>query len=115
MLRTALAGTLGLTAFVKAAETPSISSFDIIENALEGASLVSLAITAPKRDRKLSLKFLPKFFQFDVFLTRYFFTLEEDKIQEFKSTTVPCQYWWDNKWYDLTSFNEAQGFYTSTP
>ena len=42
--------------------------------------------------------------------------LEDDKIQEFKSTTVPCQYWWDNKWYDLTSFDDpAQGFYSSTP
>ena len=53
MLRTVLASTLGFTAFVKAVETPSISSFDIIENALEGASLLSLAVTAPKRDRKL--------------------------------------------------------------
>ena len=53
MLRTALAGALGLTAFVNAIEAPSTSSLDIIENVLEGASLLSLAVSAPKRNRKL--------------------------------------------------------------
>ena len=100
MLRTALAGALGLTAFVNAIEAPSTSSIDIIENVLEGASLLSLAVSAPKRNRKLPLS------KHSLTHTALLLFIEETKIQEFKSTTVPCQYWWDNKWYDLTSFDE---------
>lgn len=33
------------------------------------------------------------------------------EIQNFKSTTVPCQYWYDNQWYDLTTFNEGYSFF----
>jgi hypothetical protein len=32
----------------------------------------------------------------------------------FKETTVPCQYWYDNKWYDLTSFGSSTNFFTTT-
>jgi hypothetical protein len=28
---------------------------------------------------------------------------------------VPCQYWYDNKWYDLTSFGDDFDFFKSTP
>lgn len=43
--------------------------------------------------------------------------LSEPTPQEFKTTTVPCQYWYDDKWYDLTTFDSqaAFSFFTSTP
>lgn len=36
-------------------------------------------------------------------------------MQRFESTTVPCQYWYDNKWYDLTNVSSDTGFIMSTP
>lgn len=32
-----------------------------------------------------------------------------------KETTVPCQYWYDDKWYDLTSFNSDVEYFVTTP
>ena len=46
------------------------------------------------------------------FNTRLFETIE---IQKFDSTTVPCQYWYDNKWYDLTDVSDDTGYIMSTP
>ena len=37
-------------------------------------------------------------------------------MQRFDSTSVPCQYWFDDKWYDLTdASNESGGYIKSTP
>ena len=36
-------------------------------------------------------------------------------MQRFDSTSIPCQYWYDDKWYDLTSVSAEAGFYTTTP
>ena len=30
-----------------------------------------------------------------------------------KSTTVPCQYWYDEKWYDLTTFDASTDFFST--
>ena len=32
-----------------------------------------------------------------------------------KTTTVPCQYWYDDKWYDLTSFDDSADYFLTTP
>ena len=38
------------------------------------------------------------------------------EMQRFDSTSVPCQYWFDDKWYDLTdASNESGGYIKSTP
>ena len=39
--------------------------------------------------------------------------LELEQRLESETTTVPCQYWWDDKWYDLTTFNGEQSFFTT--
>lgn len=28
---------------------------------------------------------------------------------------MPCQYWWNDQWYDLTSFDNSVSFFKSTP
>lgn len=32
-----------------------------------------------------------------------------------KTTTVPCQYWYDDKWYDLTSFDDSADYFLTSP
>jgi hypothetical protein len=51
-------------------------------------------------------------------LTRFFVLpiLEANIVEteQLKSTTVPCQYWYNDQWYDLTDFDNSVAFFESS-